>query len=217
MATHDNVNQEAEIVYKTKVVQFLGRSVPIILQNDNGPCPLLAICECFCWAFLPIKSRVNLYMIYSEVELTYLSCLLPLHHCQGSTPLHMQEHLIWLHLVSRALLIMVAKQTMNLIDDTCTSRALLVMVAKNKQWIWMMAPAPACTHNHTPHRYTQSCNHTYTCSWKGVWFSSFKLISGIWDLEPEYEFGARIWKEKSIDHNCCWSGNPTSILWHWSW
>jgi hypothetical protein len=37
--------QEVNIVYKTKVVQFLGRQVPIILQNDNGPCPLLAICE----------------------------------------------------------------------------------------------------------------------------------------------------------------------------
>ncbi|KAH9325846.1 hypothetical protein KI387_006024, partial [Taxus chinensis] len=37
--------EEATAVYKTKVVQFLGRSIPIILQNDNGPCPLLAICN----------------------------------------------------------------------------------------------------------------------------------------------------------------------------
>ncbi|KAL6006801.1 hypothetical protein ACLOJK_032296 [Asimina triloba] len=34
---------EVEAVYKTKVVQFFDRSVPIILQNDNGPCPLIAI------------------------------------------------------------------------------------------------------------------------------------------------------------------------------
>ncbi|RWW11633.1 hypothetical protein BHE74_00045595 [Ensete ventricosum] len=34
-----------EILYKTKVVQFLGRATPIVLQNDNGPCPLLAICK----------------------------------------------------------------------------------------------------------------------------------------------------------------------------
>ncbi|MQL68512.1 hypothetical protein Taro_000849 [Colocasia esculenta] len=33
------------VFYKTKVVDFLGRSTPIILQNDNGPCPLLAICN----------------------------------------------------------------------------------------------------------------------------------------------------------------------------
>ncbi|KAJ6821836.1 uncharacterized protein M6B38_130665 [Iris pallida] len=31
--------------YRTKHVQFLGRSTPIILQNDNGPCPLLAVCN----------------------------------------------------------------------------------------------------------------------------------------------------------------------------
>ncbi|CAH2056751.1 unnamed protein product [Thlaspi arvense] len=32
-----------EMVHKTKTIQFLGRTTPIILQNDNGPCPLLAI------------------------------------------------------------------------------------------------------------------------------------------------------------------------------
>uniref|UniRef100_A0A061R138 Protein fam63b-like n=1 Tax=Tetraselmis sp. GSL018 TaxID=582737 RepID=A0A061R138_9CHLO len=30
-------------IYKIKRVQFFGRQVPIILQNENGPCPLLAI------------------------------------------------------------------------------------------------------------------------------------------------------------------------------
>lgn len=34
-----------ECVHKTKLIQFLGRSAPIVLQNDNGPCPLLAICN----------------------------------------------------------------------------------------------------------------------------------------------------------------------------
>lgn len=33
-----------ECVHKTKTIQFLGRTTPIVLQNDNGPCPLLAIC-----------------------------------------------------------------------------------------------------------------------------------------------------------------------------
>jgi hypothetical protein len=27
-----------------KHITFLGRDVPILLQNENGPCPLLAIC-----------------------------------------------------------------------------------------------------------------------------------------------------------------------------
>ncbi|KAL9328660.1 hypothetical protein ACSQ67_003663 [Phaseolus vulgaris] len=32
-----------DCVHKTKTIQFLGRTTPIVLQNDNGPCPLLAI------------------------------------------------------------------------------------------------------------------------------------------------------------------------------
>lgn len=34
-----------ECMHKTKSIQFFGRTTPIILQNDNGPCPLLAICN----------------------------------------------------------------------------------------------------------------------------------------------------------------------------
>lgn len=44
----DVVNEtkgEEEVTYKTKSIQFLGRNTPIILQNENGPCPLLAICN----------------------------------------------------------------------------------------------------------------------------------------------------------------------------
>ncbi|KAK8503813.1 hypothetical protein V6N12_018987 [Hibiscus sabdariffa] len=41
--------QKQEVIkdctYKTKAIHFLGRTTPIILQNDNGPCPLLAICN----------------------------------------------------------------------------------------------------------------------------------------------------------------------------
>ena len=29
--------------YRLKVVTFFNREVPIVLQNQNGPCPLLAI------------------------------------------------------------------------------------------------------------------------------------------------------------------------------
>ncbi|KAJ6714548.1 NF-E2 INDUCIBLE PROTEIN [Salix viminalis] len=36
--------EEKECLHKTKMIQFLGRTTPIVLQNDNGPCPLLAIC-----------------------------------------------------------------------------------------------------------------------------------------------------------------------------
>lgn len=45
MGRDDEDKEDSGPVYKTKVVQFFNRSVPIILQNDNGPCPLLAICK----------------------------------------------------------------------------------------------------------------------------------------------------------------------------
>lgn len=31
-------------IHVIKRIDFLGRRVPIVLQNENGPCPLLAIC-----------------------------------------------------------------------------------------------------------------------------------------------------------------------------
>ena len=33
------------VVHRIKRVEFLGRIVPILCQNENGPCPLLAICN----------------------------------------------------------------------------------------------------------------------------------------------------------------------------
>lgn len=39
--------REKECLHKTKTIHFLGRTTPIVLQNDNGPCPLLAICNSF--------------------------------------------------------------------------------------------------------------------------------------------------------------------------
>lgn len=45
MGREDEDKDDSGTIYKTKVVDFLGRQVPIVLQNDNGPCPLLAICK----------------------------------------------------------------------------------------------------------------------------------------------------------------------------
>lgn len=49
---HEQPQQQQEAVkecmHKTKTIQFLGRTTPIVLQNDNGPCPLLAICKPLC-------------------------------------------------------------------------------------------------------------------------------------------------------------------------
>ncbi|XWS38438.1 hypothetical protein CRYUN_Cryun19dG0131600 [Craigia yunnanensis] len=52
-----------ECMHKTKAIQFLGRTTPIILQNDNGPCPLLAICN-----ILLLRNNLNLSPDIAEVS-----------------------------------------------------------------------------------------------------------------------------------------------------
>ncbi|KAK7406189.1 hypothetical protein VNO78_07809 [Psophocarpus tetragonolobus] len=52
-----------ECIHKTKTIQFLGRTTPIVLQNDNGPCPLLAICN-----VLLLRNNLNLSPDISEVS-----------------------------------------------------------------------------------------------------------------------------------------------------
>ncbi|GAY43376.1 hypothetical protein CUMW_073990 [Citrus unshiu] len=52
-----------ECMHKTKAIQFLGRTTPIILQNDNGPCPLLAICN-----VLLLRNNLNLSPDTGEIS-----------------------------------------------------------------------------------------------------------------------------------------------------
>uniref|UniRef100_A0A803LQT6 MINDY deubiquitinase domain-containing protein n=1 Tax=Chenopodium quinoa TaxID=63459 RepID=A0A803LQT6_CHEQI len=51
------------VLHKTKTINFFGRSTPIILQNDNGPCPLIAICN-----VLLLRNELNLSADVSEVS-----------------------------------------------------------------------------------------------------------------------------------------------------
>lgn len=60
---HPVKEKEKECVYKTKPIQFLGRPTPIVLQNDNGPCPLLAICN-----VLLLRNNLNLGPDATEVS-----------------------------------------------------------------------------------------------------------------------------------------------------
>ncbi|KAK8518437.1 hypothetical protein V6N13_027914 [Hibiscus sabdariffa] len=69
-AVKETQNQEEEkqegikdCMHKTKAIQFLGRTTPIILQNDNGPCPLLAICN-----VLLLRNNLNLSPDVAEVS-----------------------------------------------------------------------------------------------------------------------------------------------------
>ncbi|KAI4303485.1 hypothetical protein MLD38_039108 [Melastoma candidum] len=52
-----------ECVHKAKTIHFLCRPTPIVLHNDNGPCPLLAICN-----VLLLKNSLNLSPDVAEVS-----------------------------------------------------------------------------------------------------------------------------------------------------
>ncbi|KAH1164231.1 hypothetical protein GYH30_002321 [Glycine max] len=60
---HQQPQPVKECVHKTKTIQFLGRTTPIVLQNDNGPCPLLAICN-----VLLLRNNLNLSPDIAEVS-----------------------------------------------------------------------------------------------------------------------------------------------------
>ncbi|KAJ7952396.1 protein FAM63A-like [Quillaja saponaria] len=60
---HQHQEAVKELMYKTKLIQFLGRSTPIVLQNDNGPCPLLAICN-----VLLLRNNLNVSPDMTEVS-----------------------------------------------------------------------------------------------------------------------------------------------------
>ncbi|XP_048230070.1 ubiquitin carboxyl-terminal hydrolase MINDY-1 isoform X2 [Ricinus communis] len=66
--------KEKECVHKTKTIQFLGRTAPIVLQNDNGPCPLLAICN-----ILLLRNNLNLSPDIAEVSQEKLLSLVAEH------------------------------------------------------------------------------------------------------------------------------------------
>ncbi|PIA35764.1 hypothetical protein AQUCO_03500255v1 [Aquilegia coerulea] len=73
MANEERRNDEEldkEHLYKTKIIEFNNRRTPIILQNDNGPCPLLAICN-----VLLLRNSLNLNLDASEVSLQRLLAL----------------------------------------------------------------------------------------------------------------------------------------------
>ncbi|WCJ26131.1 Ubiquitin carboxyl-terminal hydrolase MINDY-1 [Euphorbia peplus] len=59
----DDREREKECLHRTKTIQFLGRNTPIVLQNDNGPCPLLAICN-----VLSLRNNLNLSPDIAEVS-----------------------------------------------------------------------------------------------------------------------------------------------------
>jgi hypothetical protein len=59
-----------ELTYLIKRVEFLGREVPVIVQNKNGPCPLLAIAN-----VLLLRNHFQLHKNAGEITETRLMSL----------------------------------------------------------------------------------------------------------------------------------------------
>ena len=60
--------QSAEMseAYKLKTIDFLGRRVPIVVQNANGPCPMLALAN-----VLLLRNQIQLSPDAPEVTQVY--------------------------------------------------------------------------------------------------------------------------------------------------
>ncbi|KAJ4871397.1 hypothetical protein Rs2_46970 [Raphanus sativus] len=54
--TNQKEEDRKKVTYKTKEIKYLNRKKLIILQNENGPCPLIAICN-----VLLLRNRMDLY------------------------------------------------------------------------------------------------------------------------------------------------------------
>ncbi|KAJ0104694.1 hypothetical protein Patl1_18651 [Pistacia atlantica] len=75
-----------ECMHKTKTIQFFGRTTPIILQNDNGPCPLLAICN-----VLLLKNDLKLSPDTGEVSQEKLLALVADRLIESNSNVNMQN------------------------------------------------------------------------------------------------------------------------------
>jgi ubiquitin carboxyl-terminal hydrolase MINDY-1/2 len=60
--------------YRLKTISFGQRSVPVLCQNEGGPCPLLAICN-----VLLLRGSIEIHNDYSEISVGQLQQLLAAH------------------------------------------------------------------------------------------------------------------------------------------
>jgi ubiquitin carboxyl-terminal hydrolase MINDY-1/2 len=60
--------------YRLKKISFGQRSVPVLCQNEGGPCPLLAICN-----VLLLRGSIEIHHDYSEISVGELQQLLAAH------------------------------------------------------------------------------------------------------------------------------------------
>ena len=66
--------------FKTKLVSFLGRDSLIILQNENGPCPLIAIAN-----VLLLRNVLSIPFKTTSITLDHLLTLVTTHLLDSNT------------------------------------------------------------------------------------------------------------------------------------
>jgi len=64
-------NEQPDGLYRLKKVNYKGNIVPLVMQNINGPCPLLAICN-----VLLLRGEIRIHPDYSAVTYEQLVILL---------------------------------------------------------------------------------------------------------------------------------------------
>lgn len=79
--------QANEKVFSTKSINFLGRNVTILLQNENGPCPLLAIANC-----LLLQNRISFSDQHSVSLPNLISTIADAILSRSSTKLDERQH-----------------------------------------------------------------------------------------------------------------------------
>jgi hypothetical protein len=60
--------------YELKKITFLGRSCQIVMQNENGPCPLISISN-----ILLLRGTISIHLDHSRITFEQLNNLIANH------------------------------------------------------------------------------------------------------------------------------------------
>jgi hypothetical protein len=88
-----------DVSYKLKKIDFLGRDVPIVLQNENGPCPLIALCN-----VLLLRNEIKLSPDSPEISQERLLSLVAEHllDCNSSERVGAEYQANFQHIIADA-------------------------------------------------------------------------------------------------------------------
>lgn len=74
------MSSESNSSYKLKGITFFGRKVPVVVQNENGPCPLLAIAN-----ILLLRNVISLPLGLEDVSQVCEKSRMPVVLCFASS------------------------------------------------------------------------------------------------------------------------------------